>query len=91
ASFDALTLIKILRPILPGRRLQKHLTDCAAYEVLIRAFEPYHPPLRLGHVLGLAPLPRRGGAKILMYPALQRVNRTVFTDDHAADPNQPVA
>jgi hypothetical protein len=57
-ALDALTLIKVLRPILPGRRLQDHLTDCAAYEVLTRGFKPYLPPLRFGQVLGLTPLPR---------------------------------
>ena len=51
---SALTLVKVLRPILPGSRLQQHLTDCAAYEVLIRAFKPYLPPLRFGQVFGLA-------------------------------------
>lgn len=52
-----LTLIRMLRPILPGRRLQRHLTDCAAYEVLDRAFSPWLPPLRKRHVLGLRPRP----------------------------------
>jgi hypothetical protein len=55
---SALTLIRLLRPLLRGRKLQSHLDDCAAYEVLIRAFKPYLPPLRPVHVFGLAALPR---------------------------------
>jgi len=58
-KLNPLTLIKILGPLLPGARLQKHLTDCAAHEVLFRTFEPYHPPLRISHVLGFSPLPSR--------------------------------
>jgi hypothetical protein len=54
---EALTLVKILRPILPGRKMQAHLTDCAAYEVLDRAFQPCLPPLTLRQVLGLEPMP----------------------------------
>ena len=52
-----LTLIKILRPILPGSALQRHLTDCAAYELVDRALAPWLPKLRRRHVLGLRRLP----------------------------------
>ena len=39
---SALALIRILRFVLPGGRMQQHLTDCAAYEVLDRAFKLGH-------------------------------------------------
>ena len=72
---DALTLIKILRHILPGQRAQKHLTDCAAYEVLIRAFKPYLPPLRLSHVFGFSALPDRGvNSQVFVHPVSERIN-----------------
>ncbi len=63
-----LTLIKILRPLLPGQRLQQHLTDCAAYEVLSRARAPWLPPLGKRHIVGLARLPSRTAAKVLVFP-----------------------
>lgn len=86
-----LTLIKILRPMLPTRRAQQHLTDCAAYEALFRVFEPYRPPLRLSHVLGLRPLPRRTGAEIIAHPRFHGVNRAIAANDRATCPDQPVA
>jgi len=52
-QLEPLTLIKILRPILIGRRFQTHLTRCAVYEVADRALSPWLPPLRKRHVLGL--------------------------------------
>lgn len=57
-SLSPLTLIKILRPLLISPRLQRHLTDCAAYEVLDRAFAPWLPPLLKRHVLGFTPRPK---------------------------------
>lgn len=58
-----LTLLKIIGAI-SGRyvpkwyhRLQQHLTDCAAYEILDRGLKPWLPPLTHRHVLGLDPLP----------------------------------
>ena len=67
-----LTLINFLRPFLPGYRLQTHLTECAAYEVIDRALSPYLPRLRNRHVLGLQSLPRRNkGAQIFLHPSLK--------------------
>jgi hypothetical protein len=76
-TMKAITLIKILRPIFPNHRMQRHLTACAAYEVLDRAFEPYLPALRKRHVLGLAPLPRRADTNIIAHPMLKRVHASV--------------
>jgi hypothetical protein len=68
-----LTLIKILRPLLPGYRMQAHLTECAAYEVIDRLLAPYLPPLRKRHVLGIERLPRRNeGAHVFLHPTLKQ-------------------
>lgn len=68
---SALTLIKIFRPIFPSYRLQKHLSNCALYEVLDRRLHPWLPPLRKRHVLGFERLPAHTSAQILIYPTLK--------------------
>ena len=72
---DALTLIKLLRLLSPWRRLQSHLTQCAGYEVLDRAFAPWLPPLRKRHVLGLVALPDADrNAKKLVHLVTETIN-----------------
>ncbi len=73
---EPLTLIKILRPMLPGARLQQHLTRCAVYEVADRKLEPWLPPLRKRHVLGLAKLGNGldASAAPFVHPVPERVH-----------------
>lgn len=72
---SALGLIRLLRPVLPGYRLQQHLTDCAAYELVDRALAPWLPRLSKRHVLGLRPLPEpeRRNAELLD-PVRERIH-----------------
>lgn len=66
-----LTLIRILRPLLIGRRLQSHLTECALYEIVDRGFEPWLPPLNKRNVLGLTPLGYRSGPPKFVHPGTE--------------------
>ena len=75
-----LDLVKFLRPLLPFSRIQNHLTDCAGYEVLDRAFHPYLMPLRKRHVLGFEPLPRGAHANSLIHPVFKRVPTSMGTE-----------
>src|SRR5580704_19167114 len=83
---SALALIRLLRPVLPGARLQQHLTDCAAYEVLVRPFEPELPPLTKRHVLGLRPPPlARRHSAVVIHPDFNRVHAAVTADGLAGE------
>jgi hypothetical protein len=78
-AISPLLLIRILRPILRGYRLQKHLTDCALYEIVDRALSPYLAPLTWRHVIGLMPLPPIDDPNILTHPRFKRIDGTVGT------------
>ncbi len=65
-----LSLIRALTPLAWSEGFRRHLTDCAAYEMIDRRLLPWLPRLTCGHVLRLRPLPsgdRRHG--ILLDPA----------------------
>jgi hypothetical protein len=53
----ALLAIKILRRLPHSERIGRHLDRCAALAVFYAPFGEGVPELRLGHVLGLVPLP----------------------------------
>jgi hypothetical protein len=55
-SDAALFAVRVLRWLPRTREFDKHLTDCAALELL---YAPYSDaaPLKLSHVLRLVPLP----------------------------------
>jgi hypothetical protein len=42
-------------------RLRQHIANCAAYKTMYLRERPALPPLRLQHLLGLAPLPGMRG------------------------------
>jgi len=53
----ALFIVKVLRKLPRTARFDKHLDDCAAYEVFYRAFDDSLPPLTVKHALAKARLP----------------------------------
>ncbi|WOJ91078.1 hypothetical protein RZS28_07300 [Methylocapsa polymorpha] len=54
---NALWAVRILRKFPHTARFDRHLDDCAALAVWFPLFESGVSPLRLAHVLRLAPLP----------------------------------
>lgn len=53
----AMALVRLLTPVLPGAALQRHLTECAVYELIDRSSAPWLPRLTKRHVLGIRRLP----------------------------------
>jgi len=71
ASFDALTLIRILRRLPLSLDMHAHLTDCEVYEILDRARSPWLPALSKRNVFGMRALPPSRSAQIIVHPALK--------------------
>lgn len=55
---SALWLVRILRRLPHSYAFDRHLDNCAAHEVLDRAFDERLPELSVAHVLRRKPLPK---------------------------------
>lgn len=71
-----LGLIRILRKLPHTRAFDRHLTDCAAYEVAYRYNDPRMEPISVRHILKLDPLP----------PFFLPEDNIVHLSDYAARP-----
>ena len=74
----ALWAVRMLRKLPHTRQFDRHLDDCAAVQILRRAF-PERPPLRLAHVIGTAPLPSLQPSFVNLEP--KRLKLTVITNE----------
>ena len=52
----ALNVVRLLRRLPHNARFDRHLDDCAAYEVWYRESDPALPPLTVAQAMGLVPL-----------------------------------
>lgn len=75
----ALNVVRLLRRLPHTARFDRHLDNCAAYEVLYRTSDPALPPLKITQALGLVPI----GSFYTTEPDVMRkgVHLTVVSDN----------
>ena len=84
----ALFIVKVLRKLPHTAQFDQHLTNCAAHEVVYRAFDDSLPQLRLRHVLAQSPLP--DPRPPLDEPISERVNASILPFDKYRRRTYPV-
>ncbi len=77
----ALKVVRLLRRLPRTTRFDRHLDNCAAYEIWYRDSDPTLPPLKVAQALGLVVL---GGLNLPSpEPVSKRIKLTVVSDNSA--------